>query len=98
MKDELWKLGACETANSIREGKLTCLEVVQASVDRLLQVNPEINAVTVNLTDEALISAKEADAALLDGIEPGPLYGVPITLKENINSMYVQIRRIWKLL
>ena len=48
MKDELWKLGACETATSIREGKITCLEVVQASADRLLQANPEINAVTVD--------------------------------------------------
>ena len=85
MTEEIWRLGACETALAIREGKYSCLEVVQSAAARLSTVNPDLNAVTVDLTKEALDAAKEADLALSNGINPGPLYGVPITLKENID-------------
>ena len=85
MTKEIWGLGACETALAIREGKYSCLEVVQSAVDRLSSVNPDLNAVTVDLTKEALNSAQEADIGLSNGIKAGPLYGVPITLKENID-------------
>ena len=85
MTGEIWRLGACETALAIREGKHTCLEVVQAAAERLSTVNPDINAVTVDLTAEALDAAKEFDEALSKGVKPGPLYGVPVTLKENID-------------
>ena len=85
MTEEIWRLGACETALAIREGKYSCLEVVQSAAARLSSVNPDLNAVTVDLTKEALDAAKEADLALSNGIKAGPLYGVPITLKENID-------------
>ena len=85
MTEEIWRLGACETALAIREGKYSCLEVVQSAAARLSSVNPDLNAVTVDLTKEALDAAKKADLALLKGINAGPLYGVPITLKENIS-------------
>jgi amidase len=85
MTEEIWRLGACETALAKREGKYSCLEVVQSAAARLSSVNPDLNAVTVDLTKEALDAAKEADLALSNGINPGPLYGVPITLKENID-------------
>ena len=63
MTEEIWRLGACETALAIREGKYSCLEVVQSAAARLSRVNPDLNAVTVDLTKEALDAAKEADLA-----------------------------------
>jgi len=85
MSDELWKLGVCETAASIREGKYTCYEVTRAAIDRLHEINPTLNAVSVDLSEEALEQASEADSKLQNNRDIGPLFGVPITLKENID-------------
>ena len=85
MSDKIWKLGVCETAASIREGKYTCYEVVQAAIERLREINPRLNAVSVDLSEEALEHARQADSKLQSNGDLGPLFGVPITLKENID-------------
>ena len=85
MSDEIWRLGVCETALSIREGNYTCSEVVGAAVERLHKINPQLNAVSVDLSQKALELASEADRKLQNDSDLGPLFGVPITLKENID-------------
>jgi aspartyl-tRNA(Asn)/glutamyl-tRNA(Gln) amidotransferase subunit A len=47
-------------------------------------VNPKLNAVVVDLSEEALKAAKAADKALTRKTELGPLHGVPITIKDNV--------------
>ncbi|MBV1934262.1 MAG: sulfotransferase [Parvibaculaceae bacterium] len=66
MSDEIWKLGVCETVASIREGKYTCYEIVQSAIDRLHAVNPGLNAVTVDLSKDALEQAVEIDPKFAD--------------------------------
>jgi amidase len=82
---ELWRLGAAETAAAIRERRHSCEEVVASHVERMRSVNPPLNAVTVDLGDEAIDAARAADAALDTGAAPGPLCGVPVTIKENVD-------------
>ena len=48
-------------------------------------INPKLNAVVVDLSEEALKAAKASDKARAKGIELGPLHGVPITIKENVD-------------
>ena len=48
-------------------------------------VNPKLNAVVVDLSEEALKAAKAADNARTKKTELGPLHGVPITIKENVD-------------
>ena len=48
-------------------------------------VNPKLNAVVVDLSDDALKAAKAADNARARQSELGPLHGVPITIKENVD-------------
>ena len=48
--------------------------------------NPVINAVTVLLADQALTAADAADALVKRGETLGPLHGVPVTIKENIDQ------------
>ena len=48
-------------------------------------VNPKLNAVVVDLSEDALRAAKAADKALTRRTELGPLHGVPITIKENVD-------------
>ena len=52
---------------------------------RLEQVNPKINAVVDTLTDEALEAADAADDAVARGEPLGPLHGVPVTIKINVD-------------
>ena len=48
-------------------------------------VNPKLNAVVVDLSEEALRASKAADNARAKQGELGPLHGVPITIKENVD-------------
>ena len=85
MPDEIWKLSALELAGLIRRGDVSTVEVVDAHLTRIAAVNPSINAVTVVLEKEAHAAALEADRALASGEDIGPLHGVPVTVKENID-------------
>lgn len=85
MADELWRRGAVDLAELIRTRKASSREVVQAHLDRIAAVNAGVNAITVVLADEALRSADAADRAIAAGTKVGPLHGVPMTVKENID-------------
>jgi amidase len=67
-----------ELAASVRSGEITARELVQASLDRIDEVNPKINAFVDVFGEEALAEA--------DGIgpdDPRPFAGVPIAIKNN---------------
>jgi amidase len=82
---ELWQLGALEIAAAIRNRETTSRAVLDALVDRIDTVNGELNAIVALLGDEAVKAAEAADRAVLDDARLGPLHGVPITVKENID-------------
>ena len=68
--DICW-LTATEIAEGIRERSFSSQEVVQAHLDRIDRLNPTLNAI-VTFAPDPLAKAKEADAALARGDEPGP--------------------------
>ena len=82
---ELWRKSAVELAAMIRGREASSREVVQAHLDRVDAVNPQLNAVVRLLPDQALAAADAADRAAADGAGLGPLHGVPFTVKENID-------------
>ncbi len=84
---QLWAMGAGELARLVRAREVSAREVVTAHLDRIGQVNPAVNAITVVLAREALRAADAADQALRrnERDKPGPLTGVPMTVKENID-------------
>lgn len=82
---ELWRAGAGELAGAIRERQVTAREVIEAHLARIEAVNGAVNAVTVVLAEEARAAADVADAAVREGRTLGPLHGVPVTVKENID-------------
>lgn len=85
MKD-LFRFGATELARRIRAREVSSVEVVRAHLERIEAVNSKLNALTVVLADEALTAAEACDRALAEGRSPlGPLHGVPMTVKENID-------------
>ena len=85
MAGHLWKRTANDLAQMIAAGEVSSLEVVNAHLDRIGEVNGWLNAVTRVLADEARTAAIEADAVVATGEELGPLHGVPCTVKENVD-------------
>ena len=87
MEKDLWRLGVADLARAIREKTVSSREVIKSHLDRIEAVNAKVNAVTVVLAEEALKAADEADRALVRGESLGPLHGIPVTIKENIDLM-----------
>lgn len=82
---DIWKWSAVETAAAIRAGRASAEEVMTAHVARLDAVNPALNAVVVDLRAQALDAARAADRAQASGAGLGPLHGVPVTIKINVD-------------
>lgn len=83
---ELWRTDAVELAFAIRTKQVSSREVVQATLDRVQDVNPSINAIVECRPEEALKAADEADAAVKRGDDLPPLHGVPVTTKVNVDQ------------
>jgi aspartyl-tRNA(Asn)/glutamyl-tRNA(Gln) amidotransferase subunit A len=92
MRTELFFKDATKLAELIRTGEVSPVEVVKAHLDRIEAVDPKINAI-VTLADDALETAKAAEAAVIAGDEIGPLHGVPFTAKDSIDTAGVKTQR-----
>jgi amidase len=84
--EDLWRLSAEQLAGLIRTKKVSAKEAALAALKRLDAVNPAINAVVDHRPDEVLSQAAEVDAAIARGDNVGPLAGVPVTIKANIDQ------------
>ena len=78
---DIWRLSATEVAALVRTRKLSAREAMQAALDRLDKVNHFINAVVDHRPEDALAQADAVDAMVARGENPGPLAGVPVTIK-----------------
>jgi amidase len=80
---ELTFAPALTAARAVREGRVTSLALTQAAFARIDRYNRALDLFAYQMRDEALARAKALDAALARGEGPGPLHGVPITVKES---------------
>ncbi|NNE22561.1 MAG: amidase family protein [Rhizobiales bacterium] len=82
----LWQLSACDLAAAIAGKKISASEAVGAAVERMAGSNPKLNAVVDDMSVAAMSEAKALDAAMAASGPVGPLHGVPVTIKENIDQ------------
>ncbi len=82
----LWSLDASELAGLIRAGVVSSRDAVEACLQRMDTINGVLNAVVRRFDAEALRDAARADALLRSGELVGPLHGVPVTVKVNIDQ------------
>jgi amidase len=82
----LWQLSAVDQAAGIRDGKFTAKALVESVLERVAQKNPELNAIVDPLNEQALSAAATADEAVANGEILGPLHGVPVTIKVNVDT------------
>ncbi|MBX9645474.1 MAG: amidase family protein, partial [Xanthobacteraceae bacterium] len=83
---DIWRLSAADLAALIKSKKVSATEAATAALARLDAVNPRLNAVIDHRPAEVLAQAAAIDAAIGRGEDPGPLAGVPITVKVNVDQ------------
>ncbi len=86
MADELWQRSACDLAEGISLRKFSCRDVMEAVVGRIRAKNGALNAIVYDYTEEALAEAQRADEDLAAGRVRGPIHGIPVTIKENVDQ------------
>src|ERR1700732_1379484 len=84
--EDLWRLSATDIAALIRSKKVSAKEAASAALARLDAVNPRINAVIDHRPQDVLAQAGAMDAAIGRNEDLGPLAGVPVTVKVNIDQ------------
>jgi amidase len=78
-------LTAVEMTQRMASGQLTATEVTRDALARIAQHDGALNAFTTVLADDARREATRLDAALAAGEPLGPLHGVPVAVKENLD-------------
>jgi len=76
---------ATELALKIKQKELSACELLSIYLDRVDRYNPEINAIIVDIREQAATVAADIDQAIARGEDPGPFAGVPMTVKESYN-------------
>jgi len=77
-------LSAAEIAADVAAGRRSALQVVEESLARIAQGEPDVHAFNLVTAEVAREQAAAVDAAVAAGEHPGPLAGVPIALKDNL--------------
>jgi aspartyl-tRNA(Asn)/glutamyl-tRNA(Gln) amidotransferase subunit A len=81
---DIFRLDLENLSQQIQAKKLSPVEVVQALLQRIEQLNPTLNAVITICEGEALEAAKQAEEEIIKGNYKGALHGIPIGLKDLI--------------
>lgn len=84
--DDLTSLSLSEAAARIRSRSVTPTQLVTACLARISTYNPKLNAFITVLHEQALAEAKQLDAEQNAGKFRSPLHGIPIALKDNIDT------------
>ncbi|THF65299.1 amidase family protein [Pseudothauera rhizosphaerae] len=83
---DLWRLSAAEIAALVHRRDVSAEAIASAALARLEEANPAINAIVEHRPEETLARARAVDRALARGEAVGPLAGVPVTIKINLDQ------------
>jgi aspartyl-tRNA(Asn)/glutamyl-tRNA(Gln) amidotransferase subunit A len=88
--EDLSKLSLAEASARIRARTATPTQLTQACLARIETYNPKLNAFITVMREQALNQARDLDAEQRSGRLRGPLHGIPIALKDNIDTAGVR--------
>ena len=80
------QLSIAEASDLLRRKEISPVDLTNACLNRIEQLNPTINAFITVMRDSALAEAREAEAEIHAGRWRGPLHGIPIGLKDLIDT------------
>ena len=85
LADQIWRWDAADMAAHIRLGTISSREAVESCLERIDAVNPRLNAIVFADRQQALLAADAADSQVRSHENLGPLHGVPVTIKLNVD-------------
>ena len=81
--DEIVFMTATEMLRRIRDKEISCKEIMTAHLQKIQEVNPQVNAIVTQVPPEkALAAAKSADRRLVQNKDIGVLHGLPVAHKD----------------
>lgn len=83
--DEITMLSAAKLCESVRTRTLSPVEIMEAHLRRVEVLNPALNAI-ITLAPDALERARAAERAVMRGDDLPPLHGLPLTIKDTIDT------------
>lgn len=84
------KLSIREAGDQIRRKAISPVELTRACLQRIERLNPALNAFITVTAEQAMAQARDAEAEVRRGKWRGPLHGIPIGLKDNIDTAGVK--------
>ena len=85
VRDNLWTLGATEALRLLNEGRITAEALAASCLDRIAAVEPKVRAFAFLDQERALADARECDRRRKAGLPTGPLFGLPVGVKDIID-------------
>ena len=85
-KKPLWALSAFELVRKAKFENLSASEITFATLDHIKAVNPDLNAIVEDMSNEAIRRAEDLDFKAKSGMPIGALFGVPVTIKINVDQ------------
>jgi aspartyl-tRNA(Asn)/glutamyl-tRNA(Gln) amidotransferase subunit A len=86
MPDDICTLAAQELIPLIQGRKISPVEIMKEVIARAERLQPRLNCFITLCADEALGAARAAEKALMSGKAQGPLFGIPYTVKDLVNT------------
>jgi amidase len=83
---EIFDRPLSEIAAAILSKEIRSSQLVRTFLDRIEKVNDQLNAVVFSNAEQALKQADKADADLANGTIHGPLHGIPMTIKDSLDT------------
>jgi aspartyl-tRNA(Asn)/glutamyl-tRNA(Gln) amidotransferase subunit A len=69
-------------ANQVRSGDVSATDLCRHALDRIALLDPQLNAFVAVDPERALAAAAVVDRKVADGVDPGPLAGIPLGVKD----------------
>jgi len=88
--DELTSLSLKQVSDLIARGEVSPTELTRACLERIERYDPALNAFITVVGEQALDAARQREAELARGASRGPLHGIPIALKDNLDTAGVR--------
>jgi aspartyl-tRNA(Asn)/glutamyl-tRNA(Gln) amidotransferase subunit A len=89
--NDLHFASALDLAARIERGEISPVAVVDALLERIERINPQLNAFVEVLGERARAEAEAAEARVRRGESVGPLHGVPVAIKDQVNIDGVRV-------
>jgi aspartyl-tRNA(Asn)/glutamyl-tRNA(Gln) amidotransferase subunit A len=87
---DLTELSIAAAGRRIANGDLSPVALTEAYLARIARLNPQVNAYITVMAETAVAQARAAEVELAAGRRRGPLHGIPVGLKDNIDTAGVR--------